>query len=393
MEEDLVPGPPPLKLVAPMNSNEEFFKGQDRPQCAAAQEAVTAWYLSIRIGSTDLEMLVDTGAQVSMMSKKVYDEIAGVYRSPLLSMERKVAAANGGLIKVYGRLETEICVDRALYQCEFLVAEMGQLTGLLGMDFLKKHKATLMCSSGVLRLGGSDVLCREGPEGLGGRAVVREPICLLARHVSLVAVNLVTWGKCQGHDLLFEAIPQVSQNLHVMVPRGIVDVNCPDAKVWIANPTGKDICLSQGQLLGELTSVLSNKDSLEEDTLVSAVASKEGPRHKDLPDHLKPLIDPTEGLSSEQRKKLKMVLLKYEHCFEGGQFGLGRTDLAKHEIDTGDHRPFKLPARRLGWAQKRALGEEVDRMLDLGVIEPSSSPWSSPPVLVRKKDGSFFGSV
>jgi len=33
------------------------------------------------------------------------------------------------------------------------------------------------------------------------------------------------------------------------------------------------------------------------------------------------------------------------------------------------------------------INREVDEMLEQGVIEPSHSPWSSPIVVVRKKDG------
>ena len=140
--------------------------------------------MSIRMGSTDMDILVDTGAKVSLLSKIVYDEVPAVSGSPLHPVDRQIAAANGGLIKVYGMLEMTFVIERVPYVCDFLVADMGHLSGLLGMDFLKRHKATLMCSTGTVRLGGVEINCREGPTGQGGRAVVNESICLPARHTS-----------------------------------------------------------------------------------------------------------------------------------------------------------------------------------------------------------------
>ncbi len=47
-------------------------------------------------------------------------------------------------------------------------------------------------------------------------------------------------------------------------------------------------------------------------------------------------------------------------------------------------RPYRVPE-----ARRRAIEEEVQQMLKLGVIEPSRSPWSSPIVLVPKPDGTL----
>ncbi|XP_053351273.1 uncharacterized protein LOC128520866 [Clarias gariepinus] len=53
------------------------------------------------------------------------------------------------------------------------------------------------------------------------------------------------------------------------------------------------------------------------------------------------------------------------------------------------HAPVRLHPRRLPLA-KRAIAEQTLReMADSGVIEPASGPWSSPVVLVRKKDESW----
>ena len=39
------------------------------------------------------------------------------------------------------------------------------------------------------------------------------------------------------------------------------------------------------------------------------------------------------------------------------------------------------------YAKRRALVDEIEKMLKLGIIERSNSPYSAPIVLVPKKDG------
>lgn len=36
---------------------------------------------------------------------------------------------------------------------------------------------------------------------------------------------------------------------------------------------------------------------------------------------------------------------------------------------------------------QKIIDEEVDEMIESNIIEPSNSPWSSPVVIVKKKDG------
>ena len=68
---------------------------------------------------------------------------------------------------------------------------------------------------------------------------------------------------------------------------------------------------------------------------------------------------------------------------------LGRTDVVKHQINTGDSRPIKQQPRRIPAHLTEEVSKNIDDMLAKGVIKPSSSPWSSPIVMVKKKDGSY----
>lgn len=60
---------------------------------------------------------------------------------------------------------------------------------------------------------------------------------------------------------------------------------------------------------------------------------------------------------------------------------------ARHRIDTGDHPAIKA-STKIGTMHKQGTAsQQVDNMGQQGVVQPSTSPWAAPIVLVRKKDG------
>ncbi|XP_041470090.1 uncharacterized protein LOC121419696 [Lytechinus variegatus] len=67
----------------------------------------------------------------------------------------------------------------------------------------------------------------------------------------------------------------------------------------------------------------------------------------------------------------------------------GFTDVDCHHIDVGDATPSRSHPYRIGPERKRALDEEISKLLECGKIEPSSSPWASPVVMVPKKGGTY----
>ena len=64
-----------------------------------------------------------------------------------------------------------------------------------------------------------------------------------------------------------------------------------------------------------------------------------------------------------------------------------RTKLGECSIALETEEPTRAKQYPLPFAERGVVGKEVQEMLDLGVIEKSSSPFCSPILLVKKKDG------
>ena len=94
------------------------------------------------------------------------------------------------------------------------------------------------------------------------------------------------------------------------------------------------------------------------------------------------------NLNSAQRKGLASLLDEFTDVFSSGPSDLGRTGIVQHRIDTGDHPPIKQAPRRIPMHQQGTVRQHMDDMLQHGVVQPSTSLWAAPIVLVKKKDGS-----
>ena len=67
----------------------------------------------------------------------------------------------------------------------------------------------------------------------------------------------------------------------------------------------------------------------------------------------------------------------------------GLTGRVKYEIRTGVHQPFKSAPYKISQAFQDQVRTELKTRLEMGIITPSKSPWSSPLITVTKKCGDY----
>ncbi|KAH8313394.1 hypothetical protein KR067_005263, partial [Drosophila pandora] len=87
---------------------------------------------------------------------------------------------------------------------------------------------------------------------------------------------------------------------------------------------------------------------------------------------------PLTAMELQQLEAVKEMFPNFE------KQGLGRTSLIKHHIDTGNASSVKQRHYPISPAVEKVLYTEIDRMLELKVIAPSKSAWSSPIRMVIK---------
>ena len=90
-------------------------------------------------------------------------------------------------------------------------------------------------------------------------------------------------------------------------------------------------------------------------------------------------------LCKEKQDEIMSVLGKYEEIFSDVP---GKTNIIEHRVRLVDDRPIRCKPYALPYAVRGEIREEIQEMISNGVVRESNSPYASPMVVVKKKDGS-----
>ena len=80
-------------------------------------------------------------------------------------------------------------------------------------------------------------------------------------------------------------------------------------------------------------------------------------------------------MPTEYHPALGAVLLDHHKVFKSR---VGRTQVTKHIINTGDAAPVKVPPRPIPFHYQDKVHSLLQELAKEGIIRPSSSPWSAP---------------
>ena len=370
--------------------------------------------VEVEVEGLPVTAVVDTGSPVSIISSlclfDLYRRKAGpgidwkedvkrVTRPPTTAISLKGynstpigVAAEADLNVKRGCFETKavLFVQREAPQ-ELLIGT--DLLGTLGMEVTTKEGSSLPMA----------------PEGVDKGVVsvkLLKTTKLPARHMGFVPVDV---SDPQESSMLGEVMflpeKERDESLGVVWAPALVTVREDrPVVVEVRNESNSPVTLRAGTRVGHVESVegslvteVSDMESADLDVsdppcegvhvnLLASITDADLARRAQLCEALRFCELPVD---LDRRDAVARLVLEFSDVFALTDAELGVTDRVCHHLDIGRSSPVKQYARRIPYSLRGPVEEAIKDMLERKIIRPSASPWASPVVLVKKKEGSY----
>lgn len=352
------------------------------PGLALRNQTGSGMYLQAKIGGFDSRVLIDTGADVSIIPKSIWLSFTNGGRE-LKEYFGAASAANGGPMCVVGRWQTVCQFDSLALVTEFLVADVPTPDVLLGSDFLSKFGAVVDLGNQCCHLLGKKLPLISASDITTPQLVTVHADTIVPPRSEFIISGAVKGfsGGC-GTGML-EPSDSLSKHCAVLVARVVCNVNQGVVPIRVINVTEDPLTLRRGMKVGTLFTDITVLDDVAE----CGGASKTHPWSGDA--LLNEFSLGEKGLTPAQLKSVHGLLQRHAGVFSTGDTDLGRTHLTMHQIDTGDAKPIKMGPRRVPLHIQQEVSDHIKQMQEIGVIRPSCSPWAAPIVPVRRKGGAL----
>ena len=356
-------------------------------------------FVQLKISDKTMEAVCDCGASVSCLSSEIYNELKKTYQITLENCTRSLRAANGLPIDVKGIIRVPVYVGNKLFHHEFRVLEKSEADCLLGLDFLERHKCDSLFSGMELKLDSThSVPLYHKNFDIGHNAIFgvveTETIKVPAGHAIILPAHIPNWKRPPFHlYAVFEPLEKFTMSEDVSAPNILFDFSDEMIPVIMTNTTDSEITIFKNATL-ESSEVISDEiisnvsRPLLAPSAPPAAGSVQNRTDSSRYDLQTVISSVAPSIHRQYHQQFAALVKEFRHVFSSSEWDLGKCDATSHKIDVyPGSKPIKIPNRRMPLHYKEDLQSKLDVFLEKDLIAPCHSPYSSPAMLVPKKNG------
>ena len=326
---------------------------------------------------------MDSGAAVSLIHLQAYKLMPDTLKTAItLPGELEtLTTADGSPMHIVGHATITIHLKNLPVTHHFIIVESLMTDVILGIDFQREYRISYDWDEDkrcYIRYKGHFLCYTEDMESGINRVSIAKTIRIPPKHNGVISVSI------KGHDIKNPTacfIGSQYTDTDVKLIDGVHNIlHNTTLQVLFINNSNHHVNFPKGMKIGHLEPLI---DDLTQIPINSATTQRM------LPETVKPdsFTPPKYQLEPTIQQQLDFLLRTFKDQFAKDEMTIGTMPLPQMSIDTGDSDPISQKPYPVAMKHYQWVKEEIDKLLEAGVIRNSHSSWSAPIIIVPKGDG------
>lgn len=357
--------------------------------------------VTVKLHNITCRALIDSGASVNVLSPNIFRRLENF---KIKESTLNLTSVTGIDIGTNAVIDTEIVINKESFTTELIVSNQilsSNFDLILGLKFLKRYKFTIDCSNCVVfnnsvAISWSDSIKPEdknyqseinvnnitsNSSSKTSFGILNKKFKIQPHSISNVEVKISNAEKLTKGDIVYVE-PKVNfEKAKFLVAHAVTEVlDNYTCLVQICNLTNETLTLNKNSKVSLIKEMTVEEVSLDHNSMINAITNENDNFLKNFT---------LTHLNDKQIKEVSELLIEYKDIFANDMSQLGSCSLIQHRIKLIDDVPVRQKPYRVPYHLKTEMKNQLNELLDAGIIQPSTSSYAAPVLLVKKSDGSY----
>ncbi|CAG2203676.1 unnamed protein product [Mytilus edulis] len=282
-----------LQSVELMGQRSTTIDGSKAIKIQPARVLAEGLFVLAGIFDKTINMMLDTGASVTILSKKFFETLDISLRKGIIPVKQKLVSATGDTADFLGKMKIKIHLGKNRYEHEVLIADIPS-EGILGIDFLEQKMCDIILKEKCLRIDGENVPCFKNREPVSwvGRITLFEDLILPPSSETIVSGNILD-PVIKGKTAIVEPSEHFTNTISLLLAKLVV--NTSNSKIPLKNLNMNDhecvIYKDTVTAFIEPIAEIIEPDMCNVNKIVTNDETGTRSKNCDLPEHIRPVFE------------------------------------------------------------------------------------------------------